>query len=174
MASCRDRHIFGCSSRHSTSLLNSVYNLMPKDLPGFYWDEERTRYFPLSSRTTRAPPPAETITSHHTKGTKRFFDTLNEKAIQERRSRRSVPWHANEMNVSTGSYTQRMRNSQSVLFVNFVLMVQTLLFSLVVFSARTTRRPRGQLESGSQPWVLSTHFVSAHFAPSSGYVLTVD
>jgi len=146
---------------------------MPKDLPGLYWDEERSRYFPLSSRTKRAPPPAETITSHHTKGTKGFFDALHEKAVQERRSRTFVPWHANEMNFSTGSCTQRMRNSQSVLFVDFVLCNGSNFFSLVVFSARTTRRPQGQLESGSQPWVLSTHFVSAHFSPSSGYVLTV-
>jgi hypothetical protein len=143
---------------------------MPKDLPGLYWDEERSRYFPLSSRPKRAPPPAETITSHHTKGKRGFFDALNEKAAQKRRS---VPWHANETNFSTESYTQRMRNSQSVLFVDLCFHVSNLL-ALVVFYARTTHRPQGQLESGSQPWVLFTHFVSAHFASSSCYVLTVD
>lgn len=167
----------GCSSRHSSvrtyitsTQLSTVYNhLMPKDLPGFYWDEERSRYFPLSSRPKRAPPPAETITSHHTK----FFDALNEKAAQKRRPRRTVSWHANAMNFSTESYAQRMRNSQSVLLVNFCLNVTNLL-SLVVFSARTMRRPQEQPESGSQPWVLFTHFVSAHFTPFSCYVLTVD
>ena len=97
-------------------------HLMPKDLPGLYWDEERSRYFPLSSRTKR-PPLADTITSHHTKGTREFFDAPgNEKMVPKRRPRSSVPWHANEMNFSTESHTQRMRNSQSVLFVDLCFM----------------------------------------------------
>ncbi|KIM43040.1 hypothetical protein M413DRAFT_18215 [Hebeloma cylindrosporum] len=91
---------------------------MPKDLPGFYWDEERNRYFPLSSRTKQAPPPAETIRSHHAKGARGFFDALSENA-QKHRPRRSIPWRANEMRFSTESYTQRMRNSHGVLCANY-------------------------------------------------------
>ena len=30
---------------------------MPRDLPGLYWDAERNRYFPLSSRPPGFPPP---------------------------------------------------------------------------------------------------------------------
>ena len=30
---------------------------MPKDLPGLYWDEDKKRYFPLSSKPAGGPPP---------------------------------------------------------------------------------------------------------------------
>ena len=97
---------------------------MPKDLPGFYWDENRSRYFPLSSRTKQAPAPTETITSYHTKGTRGIFDAINEKA-QKCGRRKSVLWHANNMKFSTESYTQRMRISQLVLFVDLLIFQTT-------------------------------------------------
>ncbi|KAF8968899.1 WD40-repeat-containing domain protein [Flammula alnicola] len=47
---------------------------MPKNLPGFYWDEARNRYFPLSSRPKQPPPPADTIASNHHKKTLTNFE----------------------------------------------------------------------------------------------------
>lgn len=35
---------------------------MPRDLPGFYWDAERNRYFPLSNRIANTPAP---VTNRH-------------------------------------------------------------------------------------------------------------
>ena len=110
---------FGCSSRYNL-FLSTYKRLMPKDLPGLYWDENRSRYFPLSSRTKQAPPPTETITSYHTKETRGFFDATNEKA-RKCRPRKSVLWRANETKFITESYTQRMRISQSVLFVDLLI-----------------------------------------------------
>ncbi|OAX42146.1 hypothetical protein K503DRAFT_734273 [Rhizopogon vinicolor AM-OR11-026] len=41
---------------------------MPRELPGLYWDEERQRYFPLSS--ARSPCASASTTSHHRDRTK--------------------------------------------------------------------------------------------------------
>jgi WD repeat-containing protein 21A len=136
---------------------------MPKDLPGFYWDEERNRYFPLSSRPKQASPPPETITrNHHKNRTKGSFEASNEKS-QKYRQRGPVTWRANEKRFSTESYTQNMRNSQSVLCLDPLLPSKFYSsFSPVIFYAGTTRRPQAQLGSRSQQWVLFTHFVYAY------------
>ncbi|KAI8994235.1 hypothetical protein BD414DRAFT_457838 [Trametes punicea] len=39
---------------------------MPRDLPGMYWDEEKRRYFPLSSRRAGKPPTAPASVPHVT------------------------------------------------------------------------------------------------------------
>lgn len=49
-----------------TSLLHTFAHTttMPKDLPGFYWDAEKNRYFPLSSRPAGVTPSVSPAASN--------------------------------------------------------------------------------------------------------------
>ena len=81
--------------------VGSLLNTMPTELPGFYWDEAKNRYFPISSRPKQAlsPPP-------HTAQK----DTDSSKDVIGRRQ--CLPWSRNETIRITNNYTQRQRASQ--------------------------------------------------------------
>jgi hypothetical protein len=98
----------------SSSPLTTTQSFMPKDLPGLYWDEERNRYFPISSRPKQPPPPPATITSRHTGKT--IAEPTNEISTNEKRKRWFVPLHSNGARISTASDARGLRDSQYVLF----------------------------------------------------------
>ncbi|KAJ3509468.1 hypothetical protein NLJ89_g5207 [Agrocybe chaxingu] len=82
---------------------------MPAELPGFYWDEARNRYFPLSSRPKQPQPPPVAVV-------KRINPTPeNEIGLSRKRKRAYDPWDANESRRSAFSDRIRLRNSHEIL-----------------------------------------------------------
>ena len=43
--------------------MSKSQDLRPRQLPGLYWDEERQRYFPITSRRMGAPIPNNVASS---------------------------------------------------------------------------------------------------------------
>jgi len=74
---------------------------MPANLPGFYWDETRNRYFPISSKPK--PPPTAAA------------QQMNADAILNKPPRRTFnPWRQNEARKLTSSHTEILRGHQCV------------------------------------------------------------
>ncbi|KAI0357498.1 hypothetical protein OH77DRAFT_106624 [Trametes cingulata] len=72
-------------SRSEINLLNfGIVSTMPRDLPGMYWDEEKQRYFPLSSR------PAGGGGSAHARPTPPPVDSESLSQPKRRRKRKPV------------------------------------------------------------------------------------
>ncbi|KAF9472115.1 hypothetical protein BDN70DRAFT_887383 [Pholiota conissans] len=90
---------------------------MPRDLPGLYWDEERNRYFPLSSRPKQQAPQPDTITSLHRKDEKSAATSTSE--VETHRRRSFIPLHANGSRLSTRCFTQALRDSHDVLCYHY-------------------------------------------------------
>ena len=79
---------------------------MPTELPGFYWDEAKNRYFPISSR-----PRQSTVS-----------DACQKPANSKVESRlRCLSWNRNETIRTTNNYIQRLRASQQVMFISSAL-----------------------------------------------------
>jgi len=89
---------------------------MPVELPGFYFDEKRNRYFPKSSQpSTSKPlnPPAQEITAS--------IDSDNVEQprsgdVQEGRrpKQQYTPWRFQQTRLASSSYTKIMQESQYV------------------------------------------------------------
>ena len=77
---------------------------MPTELPGFYWDEAKNRYFPISSRPKHSLPPPLPIPDADKKVTQSLKDVKSR--LQ------SLPWSGNETIRTTNNCTQRWRASQ--------------------------------------------------------------
>ncbi|KAF8879101.1 hypothetical protein CPB84DRAFT_1793635 [Gymnopilus junonius] len=82
---------------------------MPPELAGFYWDEVRNRYFPLSSRPKTHPATASTVEGV----------TLEVQPAKKTRTQKRnlyyVPWHTSLARESTISYVQGFRHTHDIL-----------------------------------------------------------
>lgn len=86
---------------------------MPVELPGFYFDENRNRYFPISSQPSASKslnPPAPEITVSIDAEQPRSDE------LQEGRGpkQRNTPWRFQQSRLASSSYTKIMRESQYV------------------------------------------------------------
>lgn len=90
---------------------------MPRELPGFYWDEEKNRYFPLSMKpkplvgyVDPKPPPQKLEHS------RRSASTSDEPSRKRRRVEGGVPTFSalEKLRTSYGSATHRQRVLQYV------------------------------------------------------------
>ncbi|EPQ51049.1 hypothetical protein GLOTRDRAFT_49552 [Gloeophyllum trabeum ATCC 11539] len=91
---------------------------MPRELPGFYFDEEKNRYFPLSSKPNKAPtshPRPTAVSSQGASERKRAeYDPTQD--VQRSRKRRRLNPSALWAEIRSGpSYACRQRWMQSVL-----------------------------------------------------------
>lgn len=81
---------------------------MPAELPGFYWDEARNRYFPIACRP-KEPVPTTLDTSSTAALTNRA-----PKEIDPNPKRQYSPFRTHYVRMTSTSYTQHMRESQYV------------------------------------------------------------
>ncbi|TFK73642.1 hypothetical protein BDN72DRAFT_875735 [Pluteus cervinus] len=83
---------------------------MPAELPGFYWDEERNRYFPLSSRPkTTLTPTVAPVAAHPPEGPRNFLSTHG------RRRRPHALWDLTETLRNTVNYSKRYTLNHDIL-----------------------------------------------------------
>lgn len=98
-----------------------------RELPGFYFDEAKNRYFPLSSRPKEPSVPVPTLTASagsNSGGKRRRLDLRSSSVASSSSSserRRSLgeeshvrTWHAIRDFQDTGSSRQRLRATRSV------------------------------------------------------------
>jgi WD repeat-containing protein 21A len=90
---------------------------MPVELPGFYFDENRNRYFPKSSQAKAEllNPPTPEITAGIDSDAERSHsgDVQPEKGSR-RPKRQHTPWRFQQLRLTSSSYTEIMRESQYV------------------------------------------------------------
>lgn len=80
---------------------------MPAEIPGFYWDEVRNRYFPLSSR----PATVSTVSSTSPQDVTVEGRKAEKNGLQKR-NLRYIPWHTNLARQSTVSYARGLKDTQ--------------------------------------------------------------
>ena len=96
------------SCPRSQRAVASITLFMPKELPGFYWDEAKNRYFPISSKPKQSlPSPSDTHqkAQNHTESSKGVKSRLQ-------CQRQCLSWNRNETIRTTDNHTQRLKASQ--------------------------------------------------------------
>lgn len=97
----------GSWRRNSLSSARKLFEApMPVELPGLYWDEERNRYFPLSSKPKGGLKPT-TNSGPDTVG----FPTTGRHL---KRKRKAFLWSTTQHSHTTFSTQTRYKNTQSV------------------------------------------------------------
>ncbi|KAF5315109.1 hypothetical protein D9619_007379 [Psilocybe cf. subviscida] len=109
-------------ARRAFSLSYIISRLMPRELPGLYWDESRNRYFPLSSKPKAAPAPSATIASLHSEQKSAANpqhaapkDTSNP---NEKVKRRRFQYHTDVLSLSPECSTRRLKEKHELLLHN--------------------------------------------------------
>lgn len=77
---------------------------MPTELPGFYWDEIRNRYFPIASQ------PKDPVTTDHTSSA----PTKSSETPEPKPTPKYSPLHTHSIRMTSTSYTKQMREAQYV------------------------------------------------------------